>query len=154
MLARSETRYEKASDYSSKKYGNGLEKISMQDLSSLARDLILALSFGAGELRLPPAHSLAYEGRRNEEGKATRKITGIGIRECKRGVGLVEPGYNVKSIVRPRHFPPRSVMLALFLYSPSGSGCALWSALTEGARTSPSTFSRSSHHLRFGSGLP
>jgi hypothetical protein len=34
MLSRLETRYEKDADYSSKKYGNGPEKISMQDSSS------------------------------------------------------------------------------------------------------------------------
>jgi len=78
MLARSETRYEKASDYSSKKYGNGLEKISMQALSSLARDLILALSFGAGELRLPPAHSLLMRVGGMRRGKLLVKLRVLG----------------------------------------------------------------------------
>jgi hypothetical protein len=78
MLARSRTRYEKASDYSTKKYGNGLEKISMQDLSSLARHLILALSPGAEELRLPPAHCLVMRAGGMRRGKLLVKLRVLG----------------------------------------------------------------------------
>jgi hypothetical protein len=85
MLARSATRYEKALDYSSKKYGNGLEEISMQDSSSLALHRIPALSFGAEELRLPPAHCLLMRVGAMRKGKPLVKLRVLGSKNARGG---------------------------------------------------------------------